>query len=590
MSKLIFLCITFFSSLLLSPVSLADKGPLLDSKGLVHPVISESGMVVSQDMIASRVGAEILAQGGNAVDAAVATGFALAVTLPRAGNLGGGGFMMVHLAESNKTIAIDYREMAPGEAFKDMFLDGEGDVDNLKARFSIFSSGVPGTVAGLVYAQENYGVLNLRQVLKPAIKLARNGFTVGPDLSDSLRSRSERLQKDPGSKKYFYKADGSLYQHRDKLVQKDLANTLARIMTSKGKDFYQGKTADLIVEQMQRSGGLISKQDLANYTVVERTPVCGSFREHRLCAMPPPSSGGVHLVQMLNILEGWDLKGMGHNSAAYIHRLVESMRRAYADRSLYLGDPDFFPVPVAQLIDKGYAAKLRQQINPKVSSRSTDVQPGLKEADRPVQPNQQQSESTETTHFSTWDRWGNVVSNTYTLNFSYGSGISVVGAGFLLNNEMDDFSSKPGFPNGYGLVGGIANGIQPGKRPLSSMTPTIVFDAEHEPMLATGTPGGSTIITIVMQILLNVIEFDMNIAEATRAPRIHHQWLPDNIYYEPGLSEDSKGILRDMGHILNDSTGRLGASQSIHRNSDGRLHGAADSRRQGAGAVAAENP
>ena len=595
MKKLIFAFVTFLSGLLLSPTtladnSMADKGPLLGGKALSHPVISESGMVVSQDMIASRVGAEILAQGGNAVDAAVATGFALAVTLPRAGNLGGGGFMMVHLAESNKTIAIDYREMAPGEAFRDMFLDGEGDVDNLKARFSILSSGVPGTVAGLIYAQENYGVLSLRQVLRPAIKMARNGFAVGPDLSDSLRSRADRLQRDPGSKKYFYKADGSLYQHRDKLVQKDLANTLTRIMTSRGKDFYQGKTADLIVDQMQRSGGLISKQDLANYRVVERTPVCGSFRDHRLCAMPPPSSGGVHLVQMLNILEGWDLKGMGHNSAAYIHRLVESMRRAYADRSLYLGDPDFFPVPVAQLIDKGYAANLRKQINPETSSRSADIQPGLREVDRPVERSQQQPESTETTHFSTWDRWGNVVSNTYTLNFSYGSGISVASAGFLLNNEMDDFSSKPGFPNGYGLVGGIANGIQPGKRPLSSMTPTIVFNAEDEPMLATGSPGGSTIITIVMQMLLNVIEFDMNIAEATRAPRIHHQWLPDNIYYEPGLSEDSKAVLRDMGHILNDSTGRLGASQSIHRHIDGRLHGAADSRRHGAGAVAAESP
>lgn len=589
MNKFLVFFATCLSGLLIGPLSLADRGPLLARQALHHPVISESGMVVSQDMIASRVGAQILAQGGNAIDAAVATGFALAVTLPRAGNLGGGGFMMVHLAESNKTIAIDYREMAPAEAFKDMFLDTEGDVDNLKARFSIFSSGVPGTVAGLVHAQENYGVLSLKRVLEPAIKLARDGFTLSPDLSDSLRSRAERLQRDPSSKKYFYKADGSPYLHRDILVQKDLANTLKRIMTSKGKDFYQGKTANLIVEQMQRSGGLISKQDLANYEVIERTPVCGSFRDHRLCAMPPPSSGGVHLVQMLNILEGSDLKAMGHNSAAYIHHLVESMRRAYADRSLYLGDPDFFPVPVEQLIDKSYAAHLRQQINPKASSRSVDIKPGLRETAQPVEHNEQ-SESTETTHFSTWDRWGNVVSNTYTLNFSYGSGISVGGAGFLLNNEMDDFSSKPGFPNGYGLVGGIANGIQPGKRPLSSMTPTIVFDPKGEPMLATGTPGGSTIITIVMQILLNVIEFEMTIAEATAAPRIHHQWLPDNIYYEPGLSEDSKAILREMGHILNDSTGRLGAAQSIYRNVDGRLHGAADSRRQGAGAVAAENP
>lgn len=575
-------------SLLITTQVTANDSPLLSSNALFHPVISESGMVVSQDMIASQVGANILASGGNAVDAAVATGFALAVTLPRAGNLGGGGFMMVHLAEANKTIAIDYREMAPAQADRDMFLDAEGDVDNIKARFSIFSSGVPGTVAGLVYAQERYGVLSLKQVLTPAIALAREGFTVSADLSDSLNSRRERLQKDTGSKKYFFKPDGSAYGHRETLVQKDLADTLSRILATSGDDFYQGKTADLIVQQMERSGGLISKQDLANYQVVERKPVCGSFREKQLCAMPPPSSGGVHLVQMLNILEGWDLQSLGHNSAAYIHRLVESMRRAYADRSLYLGDPDFFPVPIDQLTDKRYAAVLRQQIDIKASSRSANIKPGLSESDVPKE-NRTQPESTETTHYSTWDRWGNVVSNTYTLNFSYGSGISVDGAGFLLNNEMDDFSSKPGFPNGYGLVGGIANGIQPGKRPLSSMTPTIVFDKDGAPLMATGSPGGSTIITIVMQMLLNVLEFDMGIAEATAAPRIHHQWLPDNVYYESGVSADSKVLLRDMGHIVNNRSGRLGATQSIFKSPDGRLHGATDNRRQGGGAVAEES-
>ncbi len=321
-------------SLLISTQALASDRPLLGSNSLFHPVISESGMVVSQDTIASQVGANILANGGNAVDAAVATGFALAVTLPRAGNLGGGGFMLVHLAEPNKTIAIDYREMAPAEADRDMFLDAEGDVDNVKARFSIFSSGVPGTVAGLIHAQERYGVLSLKQVLRPAIALAREGFAVSADLSDSLNSRRDRLQKDPGSKKYFFKPDGSAYGHRETLIQNDLADTLALILATNGNDFYQGETADLIVAQMEQSGGLISKADLANYQVVERKPVCGSFREQQLCAMPPPSSGGVHLLQMLNILEGWDLQSLGHNSAAYIHRLVESMRRAYADRSL----------------------------------------------------------------------------------------------------------------------------------------------------------------------------------------------------------------------------------------------------------------
>ena len=556
---------------------------LLDPDARFHPVISDSGMVVSQEILASQVGADILSAGGNAVDAAVATGFALAVTLPRAGNLGGGGFMLVHLAEADKTIAIDYRELAPAEAYRDMFLDPEGDVDNQKARYSIHSSGVPGTVAGLIHAQEKYGRLTLKQVMQPAIELARDGFAVSADLADSLASRAERLQKDAASKGYFFKPLGGLYQRGEKFVQSDLSATLTRIAKTGSKEFYQGKTADLLVAQMQSSGGLISHQDLRNYQVVERQPVCGDYQQTRVCAMPPPSSGGVHLVQMLNILEGWDLKSLGHNSADYIHRLVESMRRAYADRSLYLGDPDFFPVPVAQLTDKNYATVLRDQIDPQLSSRSVDVKPGLGVS----QPNPKAvKESTETTHYSTWDQWGNVVSNTYTLNFSYGSGISVAGAGFLLNNEMDDFSSKPGSPNGYGLVGGVANAIEPGKRPLSSMTPTIAFDASGQPILATGTPGGSTIITITLQMLLNVIEFDMGVAEATAAPRIHHQWLPDTVFFESGISVDSINRLKTMGHRVNDKPGRLGATQSIQRKTGSRLFGASDYRRAGAGAAA----
>ena len=561
---------------LISVSANAGTQPLLDSKTRFHPVISQTGIVVSQEMIASQVGADILAKGGNAIDAAVATGFALAVTLPRAGNIGGGGFMMIYLAEENKTIAIDYREMAPSEAFKDMFLNSEGDVDNRKAQFSIQSSGVPGTVAGLVHAQENYGKLSLKQVLKPAINLARNGITVTITLAESLAARSERLQMDAGTKKYFFKKDGAEYQPGDVIRQRDLAATLARIAANGAAGFYQGKTAAMIVDQMERTGGLITRADLEDYVALERTPVCGDYRESKVCAMPPPSSGGIHMVQMLNILEGWDLKALGHNRADYIHRLVESMRRAYADRSLYLGDSDFFPVPVAQLTDKKYASTLRQQIDLNHASRSGDVRPGLVDS----------AESTETTHFSAWDQWGNVVSNTYTLNFSYGSGISVDGAGFLLNNEMDDFSAKPGSPNGYGLVGGIANSIQPGKRPLSSMTPTIVFDPAGAPILATGSPGGSTIITVVMQMVLNVLEFDMGIAEATAASRIHHQWLPDNVYYESGVSADTLDLLREMGHIVNDQPRRLGASESIEANGDGVLFGAADPRRHGSGAVA----
>ncbi len=566
---------------LIGLTGLVPASPALDSQARFHPVISDLGLVVSQEIIASRVGADILARGGNAVDAAVATGFALAVTLPRAGNLGGGGFMLLHLAEQNKTVAIDYREMAPSGAYRDMFLDSEGDVDNQKARFSIQSSGVPGTVAGLVHAQETYGLLSLKEVISPAIDLAKQGFPVSFDLVDSLATRAVRMQKDPGSRQYFYKSDGGLYQPGEVLVQSDLAESLARIASAGREGFYSGKTADLIVDQMQRSGGLISKDDLSNYRVAERRPVCGEFRGSKICAMPPPSSGGVHLLQMLNILEGWDLQAMGHNSADYIHRLVESMRRAYADRSQYLGDPDYFPVPVAQLIDKEYASMLRAQIDPAKSSRSADVKPGL--SDNGGRNSGQ--EGTETTHFSTWDQWGNVVSNTYTLNFSYGSGISVAGAGFLLNNEMDDFSSKPGFPNGYGLVGGLANAIEPGKRPLSSMTPTLVFDKQGAPILATGSPGGSTIITIVMQMILNVVEFEMGIAEAAAAPRIHHQWLPDNIYYESGISVDTLNRLREMGHRVNSKPGRLGSTQSIQRLDGQRLYGAADSRSQGSGAV-----
>ena len=551
----------------------------LDKNARFHPVISELGLVVSQEAIASQVGADILEAGGNAIDAAVATGFALAVTLPRAGNLGGGGFMMVYLAKENKTIAIDYREMAPLSADRDMFLDSKGDVDNQKARFSAQSSGVPGTVAGLLHALEQYGTLSLSEVLQPAIKLASQGFTVNHDLADSLRLGTKRLYQHAASKHYFYKPEGEYYLPGELFVQSDLSSTLKRISEQGSSGFYKGNTAELIVAQMQRSGGLITLDDLASYKVIEREPVCGSYRQYSLCAMPPPSSGGIHLIQMLNILENFDLKKMGHNSASYLHHLIEAMRSAYADRSLYLGDPDFTPVPTNQLIDKAYARTLSREINSNKSRRSKDVYPGL---DKWVasQPN----ESEETTHYSTWDKQGNVVSNTYTLNFAYGSGIAVEGAGFLLNNEMDDFSAKPGSANGYGLIGGTANAIQPKKRPLSSMTPTILFDHNNKPILATGTPGGSTIITIVLQMILNTIEFDMGIAEATAAPRIHHQWLPDAVSYESGISIDSLNILSTMGHNISPKARVLGSTQSIAAKSS-FLEGSADSRRQGAAAV-----
>jgi len=567
---------------------LSKEAVIIDPQSRFHSVYGSSGMVVSQEILASTVGAEILRQGGNAIDAAVATGFALAVTLPRAGNLAGGGFMMVYLADQGKTIALDYREMAPSGATRDMFLDAQGDVDNQQARFSISSSAVPGTVAGLLHAHKEYGSLSLSKVINPAIELAKHGFEVSVDLSTSLESRASRLSKNKASRGYFYKKNGGLYQPGEKFVQSDLAATLRRIRDRGREGFYQGKTAELLLQEMKRSNGLITRADLNNYRVVTREPVCGNYKANKICAMPPPSSGGVHLVQMLNILEGWDIEQLGHNSAAYIHRLVEVMRRAYADRSAYLGDPDFYDVPVEQLIDKRYAASLRDTIDLKKAALSSNVQPGL---DIDVEELSKKrylaaKESVETTHFSTWDKWGNVVSSTTTLNFSYGSGISVAGAGFLLNNEMDDFSAKVGSPNGFELIGGVANSIEPGKRPLSSMTPTIVFNTDGKPTLATGSPGGSTIITVVLQTVLNVLAFDMGIAEASSVPRIHHQWLPDQVYVESGISKDTVQMLRNMGHTVAKNPRILGATQSIQKGPHSVILGASDPRRQGAGAVA----
>jgi gamma-glutamyltranspeptidase / glutathione hydrolase len=561
--------------------------PIIDPKSRFHPVYSREGMVVSQEIIASRIGANILALGGNAVDAAVATGFALAVSLPRAGNLAGGGFMLIHLTKRNETIALDFREVAPAQASRDMFLDLNGDVDNELARSSIKSSGVPGTVAGFLHAHESYGRLPLRQVIQPAIDLASKGIVVSVDLAHSIISRANRLRRNPATENYYFKSSGAFYQPGDRFIQKDLADTIRRIGVDGHAGFYEKKTAKLIVEQMKHSGGLITLDDLKNYRVVERKPICVYYQDKNICSMPPPSSGGVHLLQMLNILEDWDLDTLGHNSAAYIHRLVESMRRAYADRSAYLGDPDFYNVPVSQILDKRYAARLRKEIDLSKASLSTDVYPGLAiDPDRLLRNlNKPVKESVETTHFSTRDKWGNTTSTTTTLNFSFGSGISVAGAGFLLNNEMDDFSAKPGSPNGYGLIGGVANEIQPGKRPLSAMTPVIVFDSTGGPLIATGSPGGSTIISVVLQVILNILEFDMGIAEATAAPRIHHQWLPDRVGYEKGISIDTLNILRNMGHSMDEAPRVLGSTQTVSKGALGGSIGASDTRRDGAGAA-----
>lgn len=566
-----FLLLTFLT---ISSGAFSQAPAIIDYGSRFHPVAGDKGMVVSQSMLASQIGADILAQGGNAIDAAVATGFALAVTLPQAGNIGGGGFMLVYLAEQQRTVAIDYREVAPRAADKDLFLDALGEVDVGKARFSHAAAGVPGSVAGLIHALENYGVLPLATVLKPAIELAEKGITVTQPLAYSLRHAEQRLRQWPASQGYFFREDGGLLRAGDRWQQQDLAATLGKI-ASQGRDgFYRGEVAAKIVAEMDKHGGLISLADLANYKVIEREPVTGTYRGFTVAAMPPPSSGGVHLVQMLNILEGWELDKLGHNSAAYLHRLIETMRRAYADRSEYLGDPDFHPVPVGPLTSKAYAEKLRAGIALDKATASTDIAPGL---ETPY-------ESPQTTHFSVWDDAGNVVSNTYTLNFSYGSGIAVTGAGFLLNNEMDDFSAKTGVPNAYGLIGGKANAIAANKRPLSSMTPTIVFK-QGKPAFTTGSPGGSTIINTVLQTVLNVVDFDMNIAEAAAAPRIHHQWQPDKVFVEPGLNIDTQRLLSAKGHTVVPSTRVIGRTQTI--SSDGaHTYGANDSRWPGGGAVA----
>lgn len=536
-----------------------------------HPVVAQSGMVSAQDRIAAEVGRDILARGGNAVDAAVATGFALAVTHPQAGNLGGGGFMVLHLAESGKTLTLDFREMAPAAATRDMYLGADGEVDNRLAQYSHLSAGVPGTVMGMLNALEAYGTMTRRQVIGPAVKLAAQGFPVSYAMAESLEDARDQLSVDPSSLQFFFKSDGAGYRAGDRLKQPELAASLRRIMRRGADGFYAGETANLIVAEMQQGGGLITHADLENYKAVTRTPVHGTYHGYDIAAMGPPSSGGVHVVQMLNILEGYDLEADGHNSADYLHKLIEAMRRAYADRSKYLGDPDYVDVPVSGLTDKAYGRALRDDINLESASRSADIAPAT------TMP----YESPATTHYSVIDKDGNAVSVTYTLNFSYGSGYSVDGAGFLLNNEMDDFSAKPGSPNGYGLVGGEFNAIEQGKRPLSSMTPLMVFK-EGKPILVTGSPGGSTIITAVLQTALNVMEWDMNLAQATNMAKIHHQWLPDRVSVEPGIPDDTLDILAARGFNLPKVDGVykrtvLGRVNSVAQG-DGVVLGAADPR------------
>ncbi|MBJ7535992.1 gamma-glutamyltransferase [Rhodomicrobium vannielii ATCC 17100] len=502
------------------------------------PAVAENGMVAAQEKVAAQVGADILKAGGNAIDAAVAVGFAMAVTHPQAGNIGGGGFMLITLADGRK-IALDYRETAPAAATRDMFLDNRGAVDRDKARYSRASAGVPGTVAGLLYALEKYGTMPRDKIMAPAIRLAEEGVVVPYGLAFAFSRAKDRLKNDPSSARYFLNPEGQPWRMGEVLRQPDLAKTLRAISERGAAGFYEGEVAELIATEMKKNGGLITEDDLKAYKPVEREPVRGIYNGYEIVSMPPPSSGGVHVIQMLNILEGFDLKALGSESADTYHRLIEAMRRAYADRAKYLGDPDFVTVPVAGLTNKAYAAELRKGIDLERAARSADVSAG-----KPPAP-----EGEQTTHFSVMDKAGNAVANTYTLNLAFGSGYSVDGAGFLLNNEMDDFSAKAGAPNAFGLTGDEANAIEPRKRPLSSMAPTIVMK-DGAPYLVTGSPGGSTIITVVLQEILNVLTFDMNVAEATAAPRIHHQWMPDNVITERGVSDDTLRLLEARGFIL----------------------------------------
>ena len=534
-------------------------------------VRGKAGMVASRSGLASEVGADVLRNGGNAIDAAVATGFALAVTYPSAGNIGGGGFMVIRLADGS-VVTNDHRERAPGAAGHDMFLDDDGDVVDGLSTHSHLAVGVPGTVAGLLDVHERHGKLSRAQVMDPAIALAREGFLLDDDLVGQFRRHLPRLERYAASRAVFTKADGSPFAAGERFVQPDLAATLERVREAGHDGFYRGKTAELLAAEMQRGGGLITLEDLAAYQSVWREPIRGTYRGHEIVSMPPPSSGGVLLVQMLNMLEPHDLGGFGYGSAAVMHRMIEAERRAYADRAHHLGDTDFYPTPVATLIDKDYAAGRFANFDPTRASRSDDIGSG----DVP-------NESPDTTHVSVMDAAGNAVAYTTTLNLSYGAKIVVPGAGFLLNNEMDDFAIKPNTPNAYGLLGDEANAIAPGKRMLSSMTPTIVL-RDGEPLLVTGSPGGSTIITTVLQVVMNVVDHGMDLSDAVGKPRFHHQWKPDRVIVEPfGFSPDTIAALEAMGHQHIDAIrwGRgIGDANSVMRR-DGELLGVSDPRGAG---------
>ena len=542
------------------------------------PLRAQRAVVASVDAIASNVGITVMKRGGNAVDAAVAVALALAVTWPEAGNLGGGGFMMIRKADGTVE-AIDYRERAPLKATRDMYLDAKGNVIKDASFVGYRAIAVPGTVAGLALAHKRHGKLPWKELVEPAYEIANGGFIVSDALAQSLAFKKpvERMKQFAESNRIFLR-DGKPYQPGDMFLNADLAQTLARIKEDPS-DFYRGETAKRIVSFLQANGGILTMDDLAQYEPTLRTPLRGTYRGYEIVSMPPPSSGGIALIEMLNMLEPYDVKAMGWHSSQHVHTVVEVMRRAYADRAKYLGDTDFAKgVPVATLTSREFAMQRRKDIDPAKASKSTEIVGGDLPADPP-----------STTHFSIIDPEGNLVINTYTINESYGSAVTAPGTGFLLNNEMDDFTTRPGVPNQYGLIQGANNSIQPRKRPLSSMTPTIVMK-EGKPYFAMGSPGGSTIINSVLQVISNVIDFGMNLQEAVDAPRFHHQWMPDTICWEPfEFSTDTWSALEKMGHVFNSKPGPLSATEwpligdieAVMIDKDGTRIGASDVRRGG---------
>ena len=557
--------LVFFLSFLLTSTSFTEGGRT--------PLRVKNGIVTSSSKLASEVGVEVLKQGGNAVDASIATAFALAVTWPSAGNIGGGGFMVYH-GDNGHATTFDFREKAPLASTERMYLGLDGNVVANSNHIGALAVGVPGTVAGLWKSHQELGSLPWSELVAPAVKLARDGIPISYSLYTGFSRSKGRFDQYPSSAAKFFKADGSLYEMGETWRQPDLAHTLELIQNNGADGFYIGENAERLAGFMADIGGIITEEDLLKYEPQEREPIRGAYRGYDIVSMPPPSSGGVILVEMLNILEGFDLADMGHNSADYLHVLTETMRRAYADRAEHLGDPDFNEgMPLQRLMDKDYAETLRASIDMDAASESSPADFA------------QIYESEETTHFSIVDKEGNMVSMTYTLEFGYGSGIVVEGGGYLLNNEMGDFNAVPGVTTVRGLIGTAPNLVEPEKRPLSSMTPTIVAK-DGKPVFTAGSPGGKTIINTTMQVILNVIDHEMNIAQSVEAGRIHHQWLPDVISIETGgLSPDTVRLYEEKGHRVTER-GEQGAVMAVyHDRENGFFEGAADSRR-GDGAAA----